>query len=236
MVFVESLNLITLMAIRVFCYKYIKARHIKISGTMLVGLIFQITSVAGITAYIGKYAYAAILFLMALESASLPVPSEVVLPLIGLLAFKGTLNIYLGFAAAVTGSMIGIAVDYYIAYYLGKDVVYKHLRLLHIKEESVRSFEEWFRKNGAFAVFVSRLLPVVRGLISLPAGFAQMPQKQFFLYSFAGTLVWDTALILFGYYALSTKNVYMLFGSVAAFAIVLYVLYLYFEKKIRKGR
>ena len=197
-------------------------------------MLLQITSVAGITAFISKYAYAAILFLMTLESASLPVPSEVVLPLIGYLAFKGTLNVYLGFAAAVIGSMAGIAIDYYIAYYLGKDVVYKHLKLFHIKEESVRAFEEWFAKNGAFAVFVARLLPVVRGLISLPAGFAQMPQKKFFLYSLLGTLIWDTALILFGYYALSTQNVYLLFGSIAVFAVVLYALYLYFARKIRK--
>lgn len=197
-------------------------------------MVLQITSMAGISGLIAKYAYAAIVFLMTLESASLPVPSEVVLPLIGYLAFKGTLNIYLGLAAAVIGSMIGIEIDYYIAYFLGKDVVYKHLKFFHIREENLKAFDEWFAKNGAFAVFVARLLPVVRGLISLPAGFAQMPQRKFLAWSFLGTMVWDVALVMFGYYALSTKNVYMLFGAVAVFAIVLYVLYLFFARRIRK--
>ena len=174
---------------------------------------------------IGAYSYLGIFFLMLLESASLPIPSEIVLPVIGALSAASKLDVYLGIIAAIAGSMVGIAVDYYAAYYIGKDIVYRHLGAFHIKRKTLDGFDEWFKENGRFAVFISRLLPVVRGLISFPAGFAMMPKRQFFFYSFMGTVIWDVVLVLFGYYALSTSNVYLLMGTIAAFGIALYVIY-----------
>ena len=155
-----------------------------------------------ITNLLMGYSYLGIFVLMALESASLPVPSEVVLPAIGYFAAKGYISLYLGILAAVVGSMIGIAVDYYIAYFVGKAYVYKHLQRFHIRKSSLDAFDAWFERNGSFAVFISREIPIVRGLISFPAGFAQMPKRKFFLYSLFGTIIWDVVLALFGYYAL----------------------------------
>jgi membrane protein DedA with SNARE-associated domain len=187
-------------------------------------------SIAGI---ITAHGYLGILFLMMLESASVPIPSEIILPAIGALAASGTLNVWLSIVAAVIGSMIGILIDYYVAYYVGKDIVYRHLAWFHIKKSTLDSFDAWFAQNGSFAVFVSRLIPVVRGLISFPAGFAAMPKGKFLLYSLAGTVIWDVALVFFGYYAFATNNVTLIFVAVAAFAIALYLIYAYAIRRIR---
>lgn len=188
-----------------------------------------------ITAFIARYGYAAIVVLMGLESASLPIPSEVVLPLIGKYIATGLLNPYVAFICTMIGTAIGISVDYAIAYYFGKDVVYKHLHAFHIKKGTVDAFDAWFNSNGAFAVFISRLLPIVRGLISLPAGFARMPLRKFFLYSLVASAIWNAALMYFGYALQSTTNVQVLFAAVAVFAIVLYVIYRLAMARIRKA-
>jgi membrane protein DedA with SNARE-associated domain len=182
------------------------------------------------------YSYAGILFLMMLESASLPVPSEVVLPAIGYLAAHGQLSLQLGVLAAIVGSMIGITIDYYVAYFIGKKYLYKHLSKLHIKKATLKHFDRWFNENGAFAVFISREIPIVRGLISFPAGFAGMPFAKFFVCSLAGTAIWDVVLTLFGYYALRTSNLVYEIAAVALFAVILYVVYVVAIRRIRHGK
>lgn len=189
---------------------------------------------ANVSLFITHYGYAAVIFLMTLGTASLPVPSELILPIVGAFIASGALNPYLAFMATIIGTIFGISIDYFIAYFLGKELVYKHLHLFHIKRQNLDAFDRWFEDNGPFAVFVSRLIPVVRGVISLPAGFARMNLKKFYLYSIAGAAIWNTALIVFGYYALSTKNAELLLASVAALAIVLYLIYHFSIKRIRK--
>jgi membrane protein DedA with SNARE-associated domain len=184
---------------------------------------------------VGKYGYLAIFILMILESATLPVPSEVVLPLAGLLAQRGLLSLPLGLLVAVVGSTIGMAIDYYIGYFIGKDVVYKHLRFFHISKASLDSFDRWFERNGDAGVFISRLFPVIRTVISFPAGFAKMEQKKFFLYSVVGTVIWDLVLMLFGFYLLSANRAVEVMAAVAVFGIVLYVLYRIANQRVRKS-
>jgi membrane protein DedA with SNARE-associated domain len=200
--------------------------------------IFGIISgaVPQITAFIASYGYLALFILMTLESASVPIPSEVVLPLAGLFAARSVLNFYLSLLVVLIGSMVGIAIDYYIAYFIGKDFVYKNAKKLGIKEETLKEFDEWFVTNGAFAVFISRLIPVVRGLMSFPAGFALMDQKKFFGYSFIGALVWDTVLMLFGYYALAARNASEVLVAIAIFAIIMYAIFHVSMNKIRKRK
>ena len=181
-----------------------------------------------------NYGYFGIGSLMVLESASLPIPSEVILPLsgqyvrLGILSFPGVL------AVALVGGLIGFAIDYFIAYFLGKDVIYNHLKLFHLKKESVEEFEGWFEKNGNFAVFIIRMVPVIRGLVSFVAGFARMNKKKFFLFSFLGSLVWDTLLLVFGYYALS-GSLASIIGYVAILALALYLVYLFMVRHMRKN-
>ncbi|MCL5675333.1 MAG: DedA family protein [Candidatus Marsarchaeota archaeon] len=183
-----------------------------------------------------KYGYAGVFLVMILESASLPIPSEVILPLTGSLVAAGFFNFYLVLLIILAGEIIGMFIDYYVAYFLGKDVVYKHLDKLHIKRSTLDSFDSWFEKNGAFAVFIARLLPVVRGLISFPAGFAMMERKKFFLYSVAGSLFWDVVLMLFGYYALKSGSVYAAFTLIAILGIVLYLIYKAFLNRIGRDK
>ncbi len=203
-------------------------------------LLFSILNLTygAITALISQYGYYAIFALMLLEAAAFPVPSEVVLPAVGFLAANGTIDPAISFAAVIFGGIIGMAVDYYIAYFLGKDVVYRHLAFFRIREEQLNAFDEWFAANGAFAVFITRLIPLVRALINFPAGFAQMPIRKFLIYSIAGTLIWDALLIGFGYYALSLSNFYYVMAAIIAFALVLYLVYYFAMKRIggRKKR
>ncbi len=180
---------------------------------------------ATIHTLIVQYGYIAIFVLMLLEGSTVPVPSEVVLPLAGIFIANGTLNFVLVYLAALLGSIGGLAVDYYIGYFIGKDVVYKHLRLFHVTQERLDSFDAWFARNGFAAVFLSRLVPVIRTIMSFPAGFARMNQKKFFGYSALGAAIWDAVLIVFGMKALSTNNAVITLTAIGVFAIVLYVVY-----------
>lgn len=192
---------------------------------------------AWITGFVTSYGYLAFFILMLLESASVPgVASEVVLPLAGLFAARGVLSFPIAFVVILAGSMVGIEIDYYIAYFIGKDFVYKNAGRFGIKKESIRDFEEWFVDNGPFAVFISRFIPVVRGLISLPAGFALMDQKKFFFYSLAGAIIWNFVLMLFGYYALAAHNATEVLASIAIFVIIMYALFHIGMHKIRKRK
>jgi membrane protein DedA with SNARE-associated domain len=196
------------------------------------GISTLITATA--TAWVNAYGYAAVFVLMLMESATLPIPSEVVLPLAGVLAAKGALNIYLVIAVATVGSMIGSIIDYAIGYYLGKELVYKHLQLFHVKKHTLDNFDAWFAKNGNVAVFLTRFIPIVRTVINFPAGFAKMSLKTFLTYTFVGVLIWDIVLVTFGYYLLSAKNASVILAGVAVFVIILYVLYRFAASKMRK--
>lgn len=181
-----------------------------------------------------RYGYEGITLLMALESASLPIPSEVILPLAGHYASIGLLNYFGVLAVATVGGIIGITADYFLAFYIGKDVVYRNLKFFHIKKESMDNFIIWFDQNGSFAVFVVRLIPVIRGLISFAAGFAEMKLRKFYGYSILGSLVWDVVLVTFGYYALS-GGTFTIIEYAAALAFVLYIVYLVFSRSMRKS-
>jgi membrane protein DedA with SNARE-associated domain len=198
------------------------------------GISAWVTATA--TAWVNAYGYAAVFVLMLMESATLPIPSEVVLPLAGFLASKGLMNFYLALAAATLGSMIGSMIDYAIGYYLGKAVVYKHLQLFHVKKRDLDNFDVWFEKNGIAAVFLTRFIPILRTVINFPAGFAKMPLRQFLGYTFAGVLIWDVVLMTFGFYLLSARSASVILAGIALFAIALYVVYRIAESKMRKKR
>ena len=182
---------------------------------------------------ITSYGYPALFGLMLLEGSSLPVPSEVILPLAGYLAAKGTFNVFLAFLFSLLGSICGLIIDYTIGYVIGKDIVYKHLRRLRIRKSSLDAFDAWFARNGVAAVFFSRLIPVLRTVMSFPAGFAKMPLKRFFIYSITGSVIWDSVLIAFGYYLLSVHSAEIVLASIGIFAILLYIVFKMALKRIR---
>ncbi|MGI0135066.1 MAG: DedA family protein, partial [Candidatus Micrarchaeaceae archaeon] len=154
-------------------------------------------------------------------------------PLAGYFAAKGTFNVFFAFGFALLGSIGGLMIDYTIGYVIGKDIVYKHLERFHVKRESLDEFDAWFARNGVAAVFFSRLIPVLRTLMSFPAGFAKMPLKKFFLYSISGSVIWDAVLIAFGYYLLSVNSAVVVLGGIGVFAILLYVVFKIALRRIR---
>jgi membrane protein DedA with SNARE-associated domain len=186
-----------------------------------------------ITSFIQTQGYAALLFLMTLEGIGFPVPSEVVIPAAGFFAAKGILNVWFVFIVILIGNTIGMVIDYAIGYYLEKELVYNHLKLFHVRQESLDAFDGWFKRNGSFAVFVSRMLPEVRALMSFPAGFAKMDLKKFLFWSILGSAIWDALLLLFGYYVISTSNFLLLSVGIASFLIILYLMMRMAMKRIK---
>jgi membrane protein DedA with SNARE-associated domain len=144
--------------------------------------------------------YYGVFALMVLESSSLPIPSEVILPFSGYLASRGDLNLWLIVAFATIAGMVGSLIDYYLGSLLGLEGVRK-LRVFSIKESQLKSVVKWFDTYGALAVFGSRLIPVFRTLISFPAGIVRMPTAKFLLYTGLGCLLWNAILTYAGFYA-----------------------------------
>lgn len=143
--------------------------------------------------------------LMAIESSFIPFPSEVVVPPAAYKAATGEMNIFLVVLFATLGSDIGALINYYLARYLGRPIVYKfansrigHLCLL--SQEKIEKAEAYFVKNGISSTLIGRLVPGIRQLISIPAGLAGMPLSRFLLYTTIGAGAWNAVLALLGYF------------------------------------
>ncbi|HZY94849.1 MAG TPA: DedA family protein [Candidatus Bathyarchaeia archaeon] len=149
----------------------------------------------------GQFGYTGVFLLMVMESATLPVPSEVVLPLAGYLVYKGTFEFWTAVIVATLGSLVGTMIDYSIGFYLGRPAVLRYGRLVGIGERHFMTTEGWFRKRGKIIVLLARFVPLVRTLISFPAGIVKMDVKQFLVYSAIGIFIWDVALVYVGYVA-----------------------------------
>lgn len=149
--------------------------------------------------------YWTVTFFMAVESSFIPFPSEAVVPPAAWKAATGDMNIYLVVFFATFGALIGALVNYYLALWLGRPIVYKfaNSRFGHmclIDEEKVKNAEEYFDKHGAMSTFFGRLVPAVRQLISIPAGLARMGLARFVLFTTLGAGVWNSILTALGYY------------------------------------
>lgn len=142
---------------------------------------------------------------MAIESSFIPFPSEVVVPPAAWKAMADdSMNIFLVIVFATIGADIGALVNYYLARWLGRPIIYRFAdsRIGHmclIDRESVEKAEEFFRKHGAASTFFGRLIPAVRQLISIPAGLAKMRMDHFLIYTTLGAGVWNCVLALIGY-------------------------------------
>ena len=135
---------------------------------------------------------------MLMESATLPIPSEVVLPLGGFLVSRGLLGFWTTVVAASLGSLVGTMVDYGIGYYLGRPAVLHYGKIVRIRESHLRTTEGWFTSHGRSAVLLARFVPLLRTLIAFPAGTVKMDVKQFLLFSAIGIFIWDGALVYVG--------------------------------------
>ncbi|MEO7804865.1 MAG: DedA family protein [Actinomycetota bacterium] len=152
-----------------------------------------------IVLYVGAWGYVAIFVLMVLESACIPIPSEITMPVGGLLAAAGRLNfIAVGMIGAVA-NLVGSWAAYAVGRGGGRQLLLKYGRFILIKPHDIDKADRWFEKFGDRAVFFSRLLPVVRTFISLPAGVARMPLLRFSILTLAGCLPWSFALAYAGF-------------------------------------
>ena len=146
--------------------------------------------------FIDAYGYFAVAILMAMENACIPIPSELILGFSGYLIFAEKMTFTGAMIAGMVGGMAGSIFAYLVGSRGGRNFVDKYGKYFLIKKSHVDLAQRWFDKYGIRAVFFSRMLPVVRTFISLPAGFARVNFKAFLFYTFAGSLPW-TALILF---------------------------------------
>lgn len=150
-------------------------------------------------ATVGGMGYGGIFLLMAMESSILPVPSELVMPPAGYLAHRGEMNAWVAIACGTLGSLVGAYANYFAARYLGRPLVLKYGRFVGISEEKFSRVERFFLRHGEISTFIGRLLPVIRHLISLPAGMAGMGHLRFSLYTLLGAGIWCTVLTGIGY-------------------------------------
>ncbi|HEV7253051.1 MAG TPA: DedA family protein [Mesorhizobium sp.] len=156
-----------------------------------------LTGIVETTGYVG------IALLMLAENVFPPIPSELIMPLAGFTAAQGELNIVLVLLSGTLGSMAGAVLWYWIGLRFGlprlKRLAARHGRWLTLSPEDVDKASDWFERYGALAVLIGRLAPVVRTLISVPAGMAKMPLPKFLIFSTIGTIVWNAILLGAGF-------------------------------------
>ena len=163
----------------------------------MVGRIIAILS-AFIVATISTLGYAGIMLLMAIESACIPLPSEIIMPFSGYLVYTGQFNIWLVGVAGAAGCVTGSLVAYWVGMYGGRPLIEKYGRYVLISHHDLDLADRWFARFGEAIVFASRLLPVIRTFIAFPAGVARMNLKKFVIYTFAGSLPWCLGLAYVG--------------------------------------
>ncbi len=145
-----------------------------------------------------KWGYPGVFVLMAIESTVFPLPSEVVIPPAAYLATQGHLNFWGVVAAATLGSWAGSALSYWVARAAGRPLLLRYGRYVFVPEKKWLLAEDWINRYSAAGIFFARLLPVVRHLVSLPAGAARMNFKLFTTMTLLGSFVWSTVLAWFG--------------------------------------
>jgi membrane protein DedA with SNARE-associated domain len=191
----------------------------------------------------GKLGYTGVFLLMTLESSFVPFPSEIVIPPAAYLAQQGELRLWAVIAAGVLGSLAGALINYYLALTLGRTVIYnlaarKGARLLLLSQKKIEHAEQYFLEYGKVSTFFGRLVPVIRQLISLPAGFSRMNLRDFLFYTFLGSSLWVVVLAGLGYVFGANQELLHTFYSEAkiilGFVAVLVVLAVILRRRKRK--
>lgn len=151
-----------------------------------------------VIATISRLGYAGIALLMGIESACVPLPSEIIMPFSGYLVFKGELNIWPVATAGAFGCVVGSWLAYALGVWGGRPLAEGYGKYLLISRRDLDLVDRWFHRYGEVTIFVGRLLPVVRTFIAFPAGIAKMPIWRFSLYTFLGSFIWCWVLAWIG--------------------------------------
>jgi membrane protein DedA with SNARE-associated domain len=151
-----------------------------------------------IVAVISTLGYSGIVLLMAIESACIPLPSEIIMPFSGYLVSTGQMNLWLVALAGAVGCVLGSLVAYWVGMKGGRPLIEKYGRYLLVSRHDLDLADRWFEKRGEIIVFVSRMLPAIRTFIAFPAGVARMNLKRFVIYTFLGSFPWCLGLAYIG--------------------------------------
>ena len=185
--------------------------------------------------YMVNLNYFTIALLMVIESSFIPFPSEAVIPFAAYKAAQGDLNIFGVVLAGTVGALVGALVNYYLAKYLGRPLVYRFAdsglgKMLLLSKEKIVNAENYFIKNGKSSTFIGRLVPAVRQLISIPAGLSKMDLRDFVLYTFVGAGIWNIILAVIGYYLYELREqIFPYLGYILVALGVGFVIYLVFK-------
>ena len=182
--------------------------------------------------YMANLNYFTIALLMAIESTFFPLPSEVVIPFAAYKAGQGDLNVFIVVLSGTLGALSGSLINYTLAYYLGRPLVYKFAdsrigKIFLLSKEKVEHAEQYFIRNGKTSTFIGRLVPGIRHLISIPAGLAKMNLRDFMLYTFVGAGIWNIILAIIGFYLYGIREqIFPYIGHILLALGVAFVIYL----------
>ena len=197
---------------------------------------------------ISVFGYFGVIFLMAIESACIPLPSEIIMPFAGTLTASmlingvlrpASLNLVLVGLAGALGCLIGSIIAYYVGYWGGRSFIERYGKYVLISNHDLDTADRFFSKFGNGAIFISRLLPIVRTYISLPAGISRMRFGKFCLYTFIGSVPWCLALAWFGRILGQNWKVlehYFRKGDIIIGVLIIAGIFLFFYRHFRREK
>jgi membrane protein DedA with SNARE-associated domain len=185
-----------------------------------------------VQAFITQVGYPGLFLLIVLESTMVPIPSELVMPFAGYLAFRGEFSLPMIIAINSVAAVIGSLLSYWLGAAGGKPLLLKYGRYILVRKKDIERTESFFARHGKATIFFSRFLPVIRHIISLPAGVARMPIVPFTVQTLLGATIWGTALIMIGYelganwqtVSAEASHIDHLIGGVIVLALVVVVM------------
>jgi len=184
-----------------------------------------------------EWGYLGIFIMMVIESSFIPFPSEIVLVPAGYLASKGDMSIGMIMSVALSGSLFGAFINYYLALTLGRKLLIRYGKYFFIKENALDQMDSYFKKHGHISTFTGRLIPGIRQLISIPAGLARMNIVEFSLYTTLGAGLWALILVLLGYFIGENQELidaYLKQITITVVALVVVLVSIYFWYKNKK--
>jgi len=181
--------------------------------------------------YMNHLNYLTVALLMTIESSFIPFPSEAVIPFAAWKAAQGELNVYLVILSGTVGALAGAFINYYLALWLGRPLIYRFARsaigkMLLLSEDKVHKAENFFLQYGKSSTFIGRLVPAVRQLISIPAGLAEMDLRYFTLFTTLGAGIWNIILAIVGYFLYDVRE--QVFPYIGHILIILGIAFLIF--------
>lgn len=195
--------------------------------------------------YMDNMNYGTVTLLMAIESSFIPFPSEVVVPPAAYKALEeeSNMNIVLVVVFATLGALIGALINYYLAFWLGRPIIYKFVetrfgKMCLLSKEKVEKAEQYFDKHGKSSTFIGRLVPGIRQLISIPAGLAKMNVVSFICFTALGAGIWNILLAVLGYIGHGNKELIDQYSHELSYILlglgVLFVIYLIYKGVSKK--